>query len=156
MLAYEYIVGVELNKERKMRTTSLMSEVLMNVESWRDHDMTLQEKFEESWSQSTAPYEEQKEAFQALIQLKDMTLKDAPIYASEDNLIGDFARAIFKGSTPKLFELTTYEATYQKGVDFVKTNISCACGHICDKTVVMTTSFGTSCPDCYDRMEEGI
>ena len=27
-----------------------------------------------------------------------------------------------------------------------------SCGHYCQPAVLMTASFGTSCPDCYDRM----
>ena len=32
--------------------------------------------------------------------------------------------------------------------------ILCNCGHRCMKHVVMMTSHGTSCPNCYDRMSE--
>ena len=31
--------------------------------------------------------------------------------------------------------------------------VKCACGHVVAKNAVMSTSGGTSCPDCYDRME---
>ena len=30
--------------------------------------------------------------------------------------------------------------------------VRCACGHTVDKSLVMSASLGTSCPDCYDRM----
>jgi hypothetical protein len=30
----------------------------------------------------------------------------------------------------------------------------CACGHTVPASVVMSTSTGSSCPDCYDRMSE--
>jgi len=30
----------------------------------------------------------------------------------------------------------------------------CSCGHVVDAHLVMSTSSGTSCPDCYDRMSE--
>lgn len=32
--------------------------------------------------------------------------------------------------------------------------VTCTCGHTILANLVMTTSFGTSCPDCYDRMSE--
>ena len=32
--------------------------------------------------------------------------------------------------------------------------VRCACGHIAARSVVMSTSRGTSCPDCYDRMSD--
>jgi hypothetical protein len=30
--------------------------------------------------------------------------------------------------------------------------VRCACGHECERILVMSASLGTSCPDCYDRM----
>jgi hypothetical protein len=33
--------------------------------------------------------------------------------------------------------------------------VKCDCGHTCSRILVMSTSRGTSCPDCYDRMEDG-
>jgi hypothetical protein len=30
--------------------------------------------------------------------------------------------------------------------------VRCDCGHSCERGLVMSTSTGTSCPDCYDRM----
>ena len=30
----------------------------------------------------------------------------------------------------------------------------CACGHRCPTGLVMSTSRGSSCPDCYDRMDD--
>ena len=32
--------------------------------------------------------------------------------------------------------------------------VRCACGHTVWANLVMSTSCGTSCPDCYDRMSE--
>jgi hypothetical protein len=32
--------------------------------------------------------------------------------------------------------------------------VKCDCGHFCDRAQRMSTSRGTSCPDCYDRMSE--
>jgi hypothetical protein len=32
--------------------------------------------------------------------------------------------------------------------------IKCDCGHTVAKNLVMNANFGTSCPDCYDRMSE--
>ena len=32
--------------------------------------------------------------------------------------------------------------------------IKCDCGHTVEKSLVMNANFGTSCPDCYDRMSE--
>ena len=32
--------------------------------------------------------------------------------------------------------------------------VKCDCGHWCPRKLVMTTSSGSSCPDCYDRMED--
>jgi hypothetical protein len=32
--------------------------------------------------------------------------------------------------------------------------VRCSCGHTVPRIQVMSTSFGTSCPDCYDRMSE--
>jgi len=32
--------------------------------------------------------------------------------------------------------------------------VSCDCGHSCPVSARMTTSRGTSCPNCYDRMSE--
>ena len=32
--------------------------------------------------------------------------------------------------------------------------VKCACGHTCSRILVMSTSRGSSCPDCYDRMED--
>jgi hypothetical protein len=37
-----------------------------------------------------------------------------------------------------------------KAVEMVK----CRCGHTVEATLVMNTSRGTSCPDCYDRMSD--
>jgi hypothetical protein len=31
--------------------------------------------------------------------------------------------------------------------------VKCNCGHTVSKILVMSTSNGSSCPDCYDRME---
>lgn len=36
----------------------------------------------------------------------------------------------------------------QEPVEMVK----CSCGHTVPRTMVMSASLGTSCPDCYDRM----
>lgn len=33
-------------------------------------------------------------------------------------------------------------------------DVKCDCGHWCPRGLVMSTSTGTSCPDCYDRMED--
>ena len=30
--------------------------------------------------------------------------------------------------------------------------IECACGHTINSVLVMSSAFGSSCPDCYDRM----
>jgi len=30
--------------------------------------------------------------------------------------------------------------------------VKCACGHMCARRLVMSTSRGSSCSDCYDRM----
>lgn len=32
--------------------------------------------------------------------------------------------------------------------------VRCSCGHTISKNLVMTTSMGSSCPRCYDRMSE--
>ena len=32
--------------------------------------------------------------------------------------------------------------------------VQCACGHRVPRSQVMSSSMGTSCPDCYDRMSE--
>ncbi len=32
--------------------------------------------------------------------------------------------------------------------------VRCDCGHTCPRRLVMSTSSGTSCPRCYDRMED--
>ena len=32
--------------------------------------------------------------------------------------------------------------------------VPCSCGHHVSKSLVMSASFGTSCPECYDRMSE--
>ena len=32
--------------------------------------------------------------------------------------------------------------------------VLCACGHTCEKSQVMTTSRGSSCFDCYNRMSD--
>ena len=32
--------------------------------------------------------------------------------------------------------------------------VKCDCGHMCPRSLVMSTSRGTSCPDCYDRMDD--
>jgi len=32
--------------------------------------------------------------------------------------------------------------------------VKCDCGHWCLSKLVMSTSSGSSCPDCYDRMED--
>ena len=32
--------------------------------------------------------------------------------------------------------------------------VKCACGHTVAKNLVMSTSNGSSCPDCYDRMSD--
>ena len=32
--------------------------------------------------------------------------------------------------------------------------IRCDCGHTISKNLVMSASLGTSCPDCYDRMDD--
>jgi hypothetical protein len=34
--------------------------------------------------------------------------------------------------------------------------VECSCGHTVSKINVMTTSAGTSCPDCYDRMSDEV
>jgi uncharacterized protein with ParB-like and HNH nuclease domain len=34
--------------------------------------------------------------------------------------------------------------------------VMCSCGHFCPRSLVMSTSQGTSCPDCYDRMSEDL
>jgi len=30
--------------------------------------------------------------------------------------------------------------------------VRCDCGHLCERGLVMSTSTGTSCPECYDEM----
>ncbi len=30
--------------------------------------------------------------------------------------------------------------------------VRCACGHECERILVMSASLGSSCPDCYDRL----
>jgi len=30
--------------------------------------------------------------------------------------------------------------------------VRCDCGHYCERTLVMSASLGTACPECYDRM----
>ena len=32
--------------------------------------------------------------------------------------------------------------------------VRCSCGHSVPRTLVMNTSTGTACPDCYDRMSD--
>lgn len=32
--------------------------------------------------------------------------------------------------------------------------VQCGCGHSIEKSLIMHTSTGTSCPNCYDRMSE--
>jgi hypothetical protein len=32
--------------------------------------------------------------------------------------------------------------------------VLCSCGHLCPKSMVMSASSGTSCPECYDEMSE--
>ncbi len=32
--------------------------------------------------------------------------------------------------------------------------VRCACGHSCQRNLVISASRGTSCPDCYDRMSD--
>jgi hypothetical protein len=32
--------------------------------------------------------------------------------------------------------------------------VKCSCGHSVPSILVMSTSRGTSCPDCYDRMDD--
>ena len=39
-----------------------------------------------------------------------------------------------------------------KEVETKEETILCTCGHEVKKTLVMSTSTGSSCPDCYDRM----
>jgi len=31
--------------------------------------------------------------------------------------------------------------------------VRCSCGHMCPREWVMSAALGTSCPDCYDRMD---
>jgi hypothetical protein len=35
-----------------------------------------------------------------------------------------------------------------------KTSVRCDCGHTVSQNLVMNTSRGTACPDCYDRMSD--
>jgi len=46
------------------------------------------------------------------------------------------------------------DAIKQKISHTVEPQILCGCGHQTSKELVMSTSTGTSCPDCYDRMSE--
>lgn len=46
--------------------------------------------------------------------------------------------------------VTEAEAPHGETVEFV----TCDCGHTIPRPLVMTTSSGTSCPDCYDRMSD--
>jgi len=36
----------------------------------------------------------------------------------------------------------------------VEVEVLCSCGHMVPKSLVMTASFGTCCPECYDRMSK--
>jgi hypothetical protein len=52
---------------------------------------------------------------------------------------------------------------YDHGVGYIRRKrasqpppqlVRCSCGHSVERTLVMSASQGTSCPDCYDRMSE--
>jgi hypothetical protein len=46
-----------------------------------------------------------------------------------------------------------YEEKRQLDIDSGRMK-KCRCGHWCEPVLVMSTSSGSSCPDCYDRMSE--
>ena len=57
------------------------------------------------------------------------------------------------GKTPASTPLDDLEAQRLQPVRAQKM-VRCSCGHTVSAMLVMSTSHGTSCPDCYDRMED--
>ena len=53
------------------------------------------------------------------------------------NLVGEEAKEVVK-----------------EAVEVVEKTVLCSCGHEVPASLVMYSSSGTSCPDCYDRMSE--
>ena len=63
----------------------------------------------------------------------------------------NISRYLTKNQDTEAYETT--EATEEVSAPTVKIEyVKCACGHTCDKRLVMSTSRGSSCPDCYDDM----
>jgi hypothetical protein len=58
------------------------------------------------------------------------------------------------GKIPETTPMDSFEAMERIKIPAQKM-VKCSCGHTVPAILVMSTSSGTSCPDCYDRMEDG-
>ena len=51
-------------------------------------------------------------------------------------------------------QLREFAATLRQPTVKTVETVRCDCGHTVARNLVMSTSRGTSCPDCYDRMSD--
>lgn len=58
------------------------------------------------------------------------------------------SKSSFYARAERLLSKFTHEIANPKSEE----EVLCACGHKVPKSLVMTTSLGSSCPDCYDKM----
>lgn len=63
-----------------------------------------------------------------------------------------YSDASTKARREELKRLIGVEAPRVIAEEVVEEEILCSCGHRVFKSMVMTSSAGTCCPDCYDRM----
>jgi len=90
----------------------------------------------------------------------DETLTEAVTLAAERNgkTEEEIKRLLLTGKAVEWQDSPNYYYDHSKGVIRRKRSapqvklIDCACGHSVPQVLVMTSSQGTTCPDCYDRM----